>query len=85
MAGIATCVITGECSHYGVAEATYAGMSKGGTPEQVLPLFEALLLEWHPDKASCTELATAVTRWLVDVREPIVQARTRFRGDAENI
>ena len=43
--------------------------------EVLLPLLAVLLLEWHPGQASCTELATAVTRWLVDVRKPIVQAR----------
>ena len=48
---------------------------QGGTPEQLLLLLSAFLLEWHPDKASCTKVATAVTRWLVDVRKPIVQAR----------
>ena len=50
---------------------------KGATPEELLPLLTAFLLEWHPDKkAPCTKSATAVTRWLVDVRKAIVQAKT---------
>ena len=48
-----------------------------GTPEQLLPLLSAFLLEWHPDKkAPCTKSATAVTRRLVDVRTATVQAKT---------